>query len=207
MFAISGLDIALSDLAARVQGVPVHRLIGEARRDRIPAYASLLRIGTPDLLANECRTALRQGYTAIKLHETTTAAVYAARQAIGTGVPLMVDMNCPLDGRGRDRFRTGLQGGGADVPGGAGLAAGGFRRPGGGAIQGRPECRGGRERLYRPSIQANDGRGRGQPCTALGDQGRRHHRISEDRSTCRSTRHPPCSAFPLFGPAFWRHCS
>ena len=98
MFAISGLDIALWDLAARVQGVPVHRLIGEARRDRIPAYASLLRIGTPDLVANECRIALRQGYTAIKLHETTTAAVYAARQAIGTGIPLMVDMNCPLDG-------------------------------------------------------------------------------------------------------------
>ena len=98
MFAISGLDIALWDLAARVQGVPVRRLIGETRRDRIPAYASLLRIGTPELLANECRIALRQGYTAIKLHETTTAAVDAARQAIGAGVPLMVDMNCPLDG-------------------------------------------------------------------------------------------------------------
>lgn len=98
MFAISGLDIALWDLAARAQGVPVHRLIGETRRDRIPAYASLLRIGTPELVANECRTALRKGYTAIKLHETTTSAVHAARQAIGDGIPLMVDMNCPLDG-------------------------------------------------------------------------------------------------------------
>ena len=97
MFAISGLDIALWDLAARAQGVPLHRLIGEARRARIPAYASLLRIGTPELIANECQTALRQGYTAIKLHETTTAAVFAARQAIGAGVPLMVDMNCPMD--------------------------------------------------------------------------------------------------------------
>src|SRR3979490_3350987 len=98
MFAISGLDIALWDLAARVKGLPLHRLIGTAKRSRIPAYASLLRIGTPELVASECETALRHGYTAIKLHETTTPAVFAARQAIGAGIPLMVDMNCPLDG-------------------------------------------------------------------------------------------------------------
>jgi L-alanine-DL-glutamate epimerase-like enolase superfamily enzyme len=97
MFAISGLDIALWDLAAKVKGVPLHRLIGDARRTRIPAYASLLRIGTPELVASECRAARRLGYGAIKLHETTTPAVFAAREAIGPGVPLMVDMNCPLD--------------------------------------------------------------------------------------------------------------
>ena len=98
MFAISGLDIALWDLAARVKGVPLHRLIGASKRARIPAYASLLRIGTPEAVAGECQTAMRRGYTAIKLHETTTPAVFAARQAIGASVPLMVDMNCPLDG-------------------------------------------------------------------------------------------------------------
>jgi L-alanine-DL-glutamate epimerase-like enolase superfamily enzyme len=98
MFAISGLDIALWDLAARVKGVPLHRLLGASKRSRIPAYASLLRIGTPESIASECRIALRRGYTAIKLHETTTPAVFAARQAIGAGVPLMIDMNCPLDG-------------------------------------------------------------------------------------------------------------
>src|ERR1700682_2250588 len=98
MFAISGLDIALWDLAAKVEGVPLHHLIGAGKRSRIPAYASLLRIGTPELVASECATALRRGYSAIKLHETTTPAVFAARQAIGAGIPLMVDMNCPLDG-------------------------------------------------------------------------------------------------------------
>lgn len=98
MFAISGLDIALWDLAARVKGVPLHRLIGASKRARIPAYASLLRNGTPELVAGECETALRRGYTAIKLHETTTPTVFAARQAIGVGIPLMVDMNCPMDG-------------------------------------------------------------------------------------------------------------
>jgi L-alanine-DL-glutamate epimerase-like enolase superfamily enzyme len=98
MFAISGLDIALWDLAAKVKGVPLHRLLGEARRARIPAYASLLRIGTPEAVARECQAALRLGYSAIKLHETTAAPVFAAREAIGAKIPLMVDMNCPMDG-------------------------------------------------------------------------------------------------------------
>src|ERR1700741_5332342 len=98
MFAISGLDIALWDLAARAKGVPLHRLLGAQKRAKIPAYASLLRIGAPDLVAGECRTARAQGYSAIKLHETTAAPVLAARQAIGEGIPLMVDMNCPMDG-------------------------------------------------------------------------------------------------------------
>jgi L-alanine-DL-glutamate epimerase-like enolase superfamily enzyme len=98
MFAISGLDIALWDLAGKIEGVPVHRLLGEARRTAIPAYASLLRIGSPDTIAAECRTALARGYGAIKLHETTTHAVFAAREAIGPNIPLMVDMNCPLTG-------------------------------------------------------------------------------------------------------------
>jgi L-alanine-DL-glutamate epimerase-like enolase superfamily enzyme len=97
MFAISALDIALWDLAAKVKGVPLHRLIGDAKRTRVPGYASLLRIGTPELVANECLMARRLGYGAIKLHETTAPAVFAARDAIGPGVPLMVDMNCPLD--------------------------------------------------------------------------------------------------------------
>jgi L-alanine-DL-glutamate epimerase-like enolase superfamily enzyme len=98
MFAISALDIALWDLVARKEGVPVRQLIGETKRTQIPAYASLLRIGTPELVAGECETALRLGYKAIKLHETTTPAVFAARKAIGADIPLMVDMNCPLTG-------------------------------------------------------------------------------------------------------------
>ena len=58
MFAISALDIALWDLAAKAKGVPLHRLIGAAKRTRIPAYASLLRIGKPELIASECETCL-----------------------------------------------------------------------------------------------------------------------------------------------------
>ena len=104
MFAISALDIALWDLVARAKGVPVHKLLGAQKRTKIPAYASLMRIGAPDLVAKECETAVRQGFRAIKLHETTAPPVLAARQAIGADIPLMVDMNCPMDGAAATAF-------------------------------------------------------------------------------------------------------
>jgi L-alanine-DL-glutamate epimerase-like enolase superfamily enzyme len=104
MFAISGLDIALWDIAAKVQGVPLNQLLGGARRTKIPAYASLLRIGKPDAIAGACQVARGQGYGAIKLHETTLPAVFAAREAIGDDIPLMVDMNYPLDGAAAIEF-------------------------------------------------------------------------------------------------------
>jgi L-alanine-DL-glutamate epimerase-like enolase superfamily enzyme len=109
MFAISGLDIALWDLAGKIKGVPLHRLIGETTRPKIPAYASLMRIGMPEHIAGECEAALRRGYGAIKLHETTTPAVFAARNAIGSDIPLMVDMNCPLDGPSAIAFAQACQ--------------------------------------------------------------------------------------------------
>ncbi len=104
MFAISGLDIALWDLAAKAKGVPLNRLLGARKRQRIGAYASLLKIGDPERVAEQAQEAVGRGYPAVKLHETTLPAVFAARQAIGEGVPLMVDMNCPLDGAGAAAF-------------------------------------------------------------------------------------------------------
>ena len=98
MFAISGLDIALWDLAARVEGEPLHRLLGARKRARIPAYASLLRIGR-----RAGRRGMR-GRAAARLYGDQAArddgaGRFAARRAIGAGIPLMVDMNCPLDER------------------------------------------------------------------------------------------------------------
>ena len=50
-FALSGIDIALWDIAAKAVGKPLHALLGGAKRDRVPAYASLLRYGDPALVA------------------------------------------------------------------------------------------------------------------------------------------------------------
>ena len=94
LFAISGLDIALWDLAGKTAGVPVHRLLGGAKRTTLPCYASLLRYTEPKLVAEYCKRALDEGYDAIKLHEVDDAAVAAARAAVPRPVPLMVDVNC-----------------------------------------------------------------------------------------------------------------
>lgn len=106
MFAISGLDIALWDLAGKIEGKPLSDLVGPRRRDVVPAYASLLPIGEATAVASECRKALAKGYRAIKLHETKVESVASARDAIGPDVPLMVDMNCPMDAAEAIAFAT-----------------------------------------------------------------------------------------------------
>ena len=40
MAALSGLDIALWDLKGKLTGLPLHRLLGGARSDRVPCYAT-----------------------------------------------------------------------------------------------------------------------------------------------------------------------
>ncbi len=93
--AVSGLDIALWDLRGKLEGVPVHALLGPARRERIPAYASLLQYyGDVAAVRRNVSRAVADGYTQVKLHEKTTAAVAAAREVMGGGMPLMVDVNC-----------------------------------------------------------------------------------------------------------------
>jgi L-alanine-DL-glutamate epimerase-like enolase superfamily enzyme len=93
--AISGLDIALWDIRGKLAGKPVHALLGGAKRKRIEAYASLLQYGgAVEHVRRNVARALERGYRHIKLHERTAAAVAAAREAAGPGIPIMVDTNC-----------------------------------------------------------------------------------------------------------------
>jgi L-alanine-DL-glutamate epimerase-like enolase superfamily enzyme len=93
MFAISGLDIALWDIAGKAAGKPLHALRGAGASDAIPAYASLFRY--IDVVAERTADALARGYSHVKLHEITEDAIAAARRTAGDGVPIMVDTNCP----------------------------------------------------------------------------------------------------------------
>jgi D-galactarolactone cycloisomerase len=93
-YALSGLDIALWDIAGKIARQPVWQLLGGRARQRIPAYASLLRIGDPDDVARVAAAAAGRGYRQIKLHEHSAAAVAAARRAVGPEVALMIDTNC-----------------------------------------------------------------------------------------------------------------
>ena len=94
-FALSGLDIALWDIAGQVADQPLYRMLGGAPVTHVPVYASLLRYGSADLVARNAARAIERGYARIKLHEITVSEVAAARHAIGSAVPLMVDTNCP----------------------------------------------------------------------------------------------------------------
>ena len=93
-FALSGLDIALWDLAGKAAGKPLNALLGGAKRERLACYASLLRYSEPSLVAHQCENALAEGFPAIKLHEVSEPAIAAARSALGRSVPLLLDVNC-----------------------------------------------------------------------------------------------------------------
>ena len=95
IFALSGLDIALWDIAGKAAGLPLHRLLGGASGHSVPGYASLFKYRDPALVAERTAAALADGYDHVKLHETEEPEVRAAREAAGPGVPIMLDTNCP----------------------------------------------------------------------------------------------------------------
>jgi L-alanine-DL-glutamate epimerase-like enolase superfamily enzyme len=95
MYALSGIDIALWDIAGKLAGLPLYRLLGGGARADLPAYASLLRYGDARAVAHYTEQALARGYRHLKLHEITIPEVKAARDVAGPGVPIMLDTNCP----------------------------------------------------------------------------------------------------------------
>ena len=93
-FALSGLDIALWDLAGKAAGKPLHALLGGARRERLETYASLLRYADAGLAARYCAQAVSEGFGAIKLHEVNEPVIAAARAAVPQSAALLLDVNC-----------------------------------------------------------------------------------------------------------------
>ncbi len=102
LMAISALDIAFWDAAARSAGVPLHAALGGAVRESVFAYVSgpFLKPG-PDPYRDyfaDLDTYLKAGFRAIKLRLGTTPArdgdiARRVRERIGPDMPLMVDLN------------------------------------------------------------------------------------------------------------------
>ena len=66
--ALSGVDIALMDLAGKALKVPAHKLLGGAFRDKVRVYASHMSIRPQmEVALREAREAVEAGYTAIKV--------------------------------------------------------------------------------------------------------------------------------------------
>jgi len=93
-FAISGVDIALWDIAGKCAGLPMHRLLGSTGLITIPAYASLTRYGDVAQLKNVALHAKQSGYRMIKLHQLDVENVETVRKAVGEEVRLALDVNC-----------------------------------------------------------------------------------------------------------------
>lgn len=94
MYALSAIDIALWDIAGKLAGLPLYRLLGGSPRTHLPGYASLLRYGEPAAVAHHAERALKRGYRHLKLHEIEYASIAAGRAAAGRDIPIMVDCNC-----------------------------------------------------------------------------------------------------------------
>jgi galactonate dehydratase len=109
MTAISAVEIACWDLIGKACNQPVYRLIGGRCHDRIPAYANgwYGGAGAPAEYAEMALAAVDRGYRALKFDPLATAwkvlsredqdaavdIVAAVREAVGTGVGLMIEFH------------------------------------------------------------------------------------------------------------------
>jgi L-alanine-DL-glutamate epimerase-like enolase superfamily enzyme len=95
IYGLSGIDIALWDIAGKAMGQPLHRLLGGSSATALRSYASLMRYTEPKLVAAGVERAIEQGFAHVKLHEVELASIRAARKAAGPDTAIMLDVNCP----------------------------------------------------------------------------------------------------------------
>lgn len=100
--ALAGIDIALWDLAGKLAGEPLHRLLGGMGRREIPAYASSINWFDDAACEREIAAAIDAGFRSIKvkLGRPVAAArerVRLARRLAGDAVELSVDANWAYD--------------------------------------------------------------------------------------------------------------
>ena len=106
MAALSGIDIALWDIAGKHFDVPVHVLLGGAHRNVVPAYATggFRPVGKDrkDTVIDEVTGFAAAGFSAVKIKIGFGVAedcelIHGVREAIGPDIALMIDANHGYD--------------------------------------------------------------------------------------------------------------
>jgi L-alanine-DL-glutamate epimerase-like enolase superfamily enzyme len=92
---IGAVDIALWDIAGKVAGLPIHRLLGSFR-DSVAAYASSEVLPSKEAYAEEAVRIKAQGFHAYKIHppavwQEDIEICRAVRKAVGDGYRVMLD--------------------------------------------------------------------------------------------------------------------
>lgn len=104
--AISGIDQALWDIRGKTLGVPVYDLLGGPVRDKVRVYA-WIGGDDPAAVANQAKTRMAEGYTAIKMNATgamewinspleilkSAERLAAVREAVGPSVGIGIDFH------------------------------------------------------------------------------------------------------------------
>lgn len=100
--AIAAIDIALWDLRARRQGLPIRDLLGPTVNPTIPGYLSGLPAATLDERVALALALQRDGHNAFKFaavvsHEGIVAEMAALRAALGSNAEIMIDLHWKFD--------------------------------------------------------------------------------------------------------------
>ena len=102
--ALSGVDIALWDIAGKAVGQPIHKLIGGAHRDSVPVYGYGMMLRREDAaslaarFADEAAKISEMGFVGAKMKvglgpKQDVALAEAVRRSVGDAYDFMVDAN------------------------------------------------------------------------------------------------------------------
>jgi L-rhamnonate dehydratase len=119
IWAMSGIDVALWDIAGKYYKKPVHRLLGSSGKESVTPYASIYTMGTTkEQVIETCRELVkRAGYRAVKFHTdpgtlgdgTQVTLVKTAREELGDEIALMLDASMAFDTEEAIRFARSVE--------------------------------------------------------------------------------------------------
>lgn len=95
--AKAAIDIACYDILGKASNLPIYTLLG-GRKDEQPMIPKVLSILEPEVLAEQAKEAVAEGYKEIKMKLgkdpiKDIKRVQAVREAVGPNVPIRVDVN------------------------------------------------------------------------------------------------------------------